>query len=954
MNRFAKRSLALVLALFTALSLLPASAFAQTENRFCLVAEAAGRLVIPPEYITYEAGMTVRQALEASGHIFVGIDSGLITAIDNETGNFNRYDEDGEYDLNKLASEVSFYRFSENTSSGPSAAMQSLMTAMADWLLENKDVKMASQSSYDAACKGFPGASDEQAQSLADDLTTAVSEYKQAQNNLHAVTFAVEGEGLTIRAENEYGKVYTNEDSGMTMQLPAGDYSFLLSHPEGYHLSGELTVNGPQTVSAQLPVGEEWLNTDSVRLAGDYDEEFEATTFAMDTWEERTLTVQVQDSFEGPVYLYAEHTLDTTPMLNACYMDVDGQWRQTDMRFQSVKTSMDKVLEQGARRNTVTLQVGVTDSVTGFTRWVDYTVVLDRIPSLSGITVTDQNGSPQTADRTFESYQTKYIYKVVDTVTQVTVTPVPFDRSYTVTINGEDASNGVDVPLTSEGDTVVDVTVSGGDAESRYTLTFLPGEGRKISFVTNTDVEMEVVNHNDEVLPYSKFREGETEYRYQYTLVPGETYSYVAKQGYYGVRGAFTMEESANSVIQVELHTDDWLNEIALGVSEAAFNKGSLPLAQDFTPENHGYTAYIPDDNASIYLWVDDGENGSTITANFSQLHTASYYDGAESSVDMTSQQAKGKQLKRILLPKSGYGNTLTIHLSRKGDDQEKNITYFQEYMVDLERTLSLGGLSASCSGQTVPLNRADGAVGYHRKYTEYTLRVPAAAVELSLHAKPYADSTENVRFGDDTAGYQIEINGEPADGTVTLPLTGDVTGEQIVVRLTNRFAPESETIYTLTVEKTEPVDVTFVLEPADALLCIHEPASGNRIWPDEAGVYALSEGYTYEYTLTRLGHVGQGGTILIVNTDEGGQELHMNGEVHPVTLGSEEKNDWVEVTATLPEAAQNPEINPDISSEWSDFRGGTTNNAITDAAIPTVDEEGMLYWANKMHCLRR
>ena len=131
MKKMGKRLLCLLLSVMLLLGMVPASVMAVTENTFVLVAEAKGTLVIAPEYVAYTEGQTIREALAASGHEFTGLEAGMVSAIDGVVGNFTRSDEFGDFALDKQASAVKFFRFSEAENSQPSTGLQQLMTAMA-------------------------------------------------------------------------------------------------------------------------------------------------------------------------------------------------------------------------------------------------------------------------------------------------------------------------------------------------------------------------------------------------------------------------------------------------------------------------------------------------------------------------------------------------------------------------------------------------------------------------------------------------------------------------------------------------------------------------------------------------------------------------------------------------------------------------------------------------------
>ena len=213
---FGKRLLSLMLSVLMVIGIMPMSVFAAQENAFILVAEAGGNLVVAPEYIYYTEEQTVRQALMASRHEFVGIEDDWITAIDGVTGNFKRSDEDGNFALNDPASEVEFYRFSEEENSQPSEGLKQLMTAMADYALKPADVKAAAKEEYDIAYASFVGIDSASAAVLADNINAAVKAYEDSQSGgAFAVTFT-DGvnvhAGATITAENAYGKIWSDED----------------------------------------------------------------------------------------------------------------------------------------------------------------------------------------------------------------------------------------------------------------------------------------------------------------------------------------------------------------------------------------------------------------------------------------------------------------------------------------------------------------------------------------------------------------------------------------------------------------------------------------------------------------------------------------------------------------------------------------------------------------------
>ena len=220
------RLLCLLLSCLLVVGFLPSRAqAAEPAGVFVLTVEAGGKLVIAPEYITYTGGQTLGEALESSGHTFTGLEQGQVTAIDGVTGNYTRSDQNGGYDLSVPASSVTHFCFSERSSSEskPNEGLLLLMTAMADYLEKEEDVRKAAKAEYDTAKQHFVGCSSDDAKMLASDLNKAIQNYESAlAGTKYSVSFtdgskvysASNYPGVSLVAENPYGKVWTDEEIG--------------------------------------------------------------------------------------------------------------------------------------------------------------------------------------------------------------------------------------------------------------------------------------------------------------------------------------------------------------------------------------------------------------------------------------------------------------------------------------------------------------------------------------------------------------------------------------------------------------------------------------------------------------------------------------------------------------------------------------------------------------------
>ena len=221
-----KKVLSFLLVLTMLLGMLPGVSALQ-ESRFVLVVESGGKLVIAPEYVSYAEGDTIRQALLKTNHDFVGLEDGWIMEIDGVGGNYSRSDQNGGYDLNTPASEITHFRFSEDLDSKPSTGLMTLMTAMADYAAKSADVRSAAKAEYDTAFSQFVGLDSASALLLAQELNAAVKRYEDALTGKHyGVTFTDAGTvcaDMEITVQNPYGKVWTADQGAL--ELPAGDYT---------------------------------------------------------------------------------------------------------------------------------------------------------------------------------------------------------------------------------------------------------------------------------------------------------------------------------------------------------------------------------------------------------------------------------------------------------------------------------------------------------------------------------------------------------------------------------------------------------------------------------------------------------------------------------------------------------------------------------------------------------
>lgn len=958
--------LCLLLSILVLAGILPGPAQAAQKNAFVLVVESGGALVVGPEYVSYQEGQTISEALEASGHRFSGLERGHVYAVDGIAGSYTRSDQNGDYSLSTLASEVTHYRFSENTDSQPNEGLQKLMTTLADYELESEDVRKAAQSQYEEARKWFVGATSANASAMADKLQSAVDAYKKKLNGTqYAVTFSDGSKtysqrnysGVSITLTNPYGKRWTDLDGDGVISLPAETYSFCLEY-QGQRITGSVTVSAAKTIKAAFPTVN-YLVSDSLRLSGSYgadssDEtvsQFRNGEFQLGTWNGRNVTVPVSDTFAGAVYVNAQYTgLSKVPKLTAVYTPAgESEETEYDLIFNSLVSGPTGVLSQGAVGNQMTLRLSV-DQSDGYTYSQDYKITFTRVPSLKSLTVQNENGVDQASTAAFAPDITEYEYKVLNTISAVTVQAQGMGSGYAVTVNGQKASEGVRVAMNTDStgapaDTDITVTVSAEGYTRTYLLHILPGQGREVTLRTNDgQTYVEVINGNGVTMPCEIKREVGDYHRYIYTLVPGESYYYVAtKNTYYHVRDEIVLNEEANRVIQVSVPTEDWLTALALGNDTVQNAKGTIPMDSSFSAEDHSYTVALEDTQAAVYLWV-NGLSNLEYSANYSQIAGNKTYHGVQRTVFLTPGNGKGIRMPNLVMQQNPYGNELRVRLTREVEGVEE----YQEYILNITRSLTLEDMDVAYGGTEVSLIRPDGGAGYKSETRNYTVTVPMAADYLDLQTVCYS-AGGNVCYGEDTTGYRVSVNGTDVTEEVStrIDLTGTIETETVNIQVTNDKTPGQKTTYTVQVQKSTPVNTTFQVVPEDAVLNLHETVSQNRIWPDKNGVYQLCEDFTYSYSLTSVGYIGQQGTIQVERNSDRTLVLDIDGKEYPVKESS--GAGAVTVKWTMDKAAANSSLNTSLSAQWADFRGNKNNNAVTSAPIPYTAESGTLYWAEKL-----
>ena len=911
----------------------PVTLAGNSDGSFYLAATAANRVIIAPERVNYAAGQTIAQALLASGHTFEGLEDGSVYRIDGVAGEFQRSDETGDYSLTKQASEISFFCFVENGTAKPSEARQALIRTMADYLCEEADVRAYAKDVYDAALRQFVGISDEAASTCAAQITAKIGEYEASLRSTTLVTFSGMGADCTITAVSAYGKTYDDTEHPGTLNLPDGSYDFT-AQKGALRVSGTISVPGTTFVTVSMPDGG-WLDTSKFEVSNDYNNAyhtgFDTGKYVLEQ-SDHAFIAKIPDTFSGQLFLYLPKS-DVTA--TAIYTDTTQTEQKTAITLGSYNSPISKVLAKNCVGNTVTIRLSKEADANGFTQSEDYTLQLDRMPTLAALLVT-AGGAAQAAKETFAPEKTfAYTYPVLSTAGSVQIKPTAFAAGSEIIVDGKALTSGsAEVTLTGD-TTAVSVVVRNGGYATTYTLTFEKASGKEVSFIMASGITLEVYNKNGNLIgrwidqPFVGCG-----------LVPDTGYYYIAtKDTYYHETQTFSVtDSSAPSFPTINVATQPALTSLAFGYNPSN-DYGKYGEYAGSGVASHTYTVTVPDSNSFPAIWA---ESNGKMEILFSRVtSTANCGSKASVSIKQSGKTDNGTLLNDLLLSGNPYGNEATLRVSQTDGGK----TYYTDYELHFKRKLSLetDGLTLRRDGNLLTLNRLDadgketGTLGFAPGTEQYSVTVPAAQPSISLAA---VLRNKMLRYGDTDNGYMLRIavdGKDVAEGTeAKIPLNGTEASQTITLTLSHPDAP-SNRVYTITVKKAASTKIHFTLNPENAILFLEEAVSGSRVWPDENGAYPFSTGFTYNYLLTAPGYLGKSGTMTL---EEQNGTLQLVLDDTPQGTGS--------VSLTLEKATEGKPLTK-FKAEWPDFRGNSDNNAVAAAKTPIAAANGMLYWAKKI-----
>ena len=222
--------------------------------------------------------------------------------------------------------------------------------------------------------------------------------------------------------------------------------------------------------------------------------------------------------------------------ITAKWTNADGDMCLADVESgKKTGKNLTNVLEPGTKNGTVLFETVTEGDIQ------TYVINIKRSPTLSGISVYDENGKEIRLAENFLHSVTEYTAS--SGAEKIEIAAVPFDESYTVTYNGSEDN----IVFLTEGENNIEIKVENEEGISKiYNLSVTKKAVPKIKFEVSPKEAVVFVEdkYHKRILPN---KNGEFE------LLSGEVYTYsVTAGGYIGKTAEYIPEEDAIIVINLE------------------------------------------------------------------------------------------------------------------------------------------------------------------------------------------------------------------------------------------------------------------------------------------------------------------------------------------------------------------------------------------------------------------
>lgn len=953
------------------------------EGSFVLGVFSDSETVVAPTKVAYETGDTVKTALENSDYSFTGLEEGFIQEVQGVTGNYYVVFENGDFNLNLGADQAGIVLISErndvNKDTNPEllADVSEALKEMADFNHSTNNVKNFPKAAeaYQALLTDIRFGTKESIAAKTEALTEAVDEYETFLSGgkrtvqVKVTQGGVEVKDVHLKFTDQYGNV--TEATGNQIQLMDGTYSFVVTDSKApYNFTkntGKLNSGSGgswQVIEEYFTVSETSTSLEVKLANGEWFGEITAEAnndTALDP--ERTkhddkahkYTFYVADTFSGnvkPTFQTGEGTpskdnaetlssVDISAWVDYIYASGTdkGKWvsevktssaSTNKVSFASARSCLN-FLETGMEGNTIQADIRWLDDTgedaTGHIVMQAYELEVKRFPTLKEFSLKDGEGTELVS--TFHPHT--YAYELPVITDTYLVEYLPFSEEYQVTLENVENTviEGKEVRLTKDSGSFK-IAVSIGEEKTEYIVTLTKVPAVDVTLSLAEGVTAEVFNKSNSLIA-PKEKDGKV-----YALIPGETYTYIGtkEQDYHTKDSFIAAENQTVEVLTPEVKTV--ITNFAVYDQSSTKTRQTYEWNPEFSEDTYQYLWKIPDVKSGNVLYVQATSTDSDYTywiSHKKQTTTATAADQLQDWIEKTISNvvdlAKiGTGLGSQILAKAGQSNELKLQIRKSSNT---TAIYYQEFTFDLVRILTLAELSLSAEGigELAFTNEEGNPQEFDRDIFDYTVKVGASAEKLSL-AGAFQNTEDRYSF---EGGYYAVINGTRQEdiSAVEIDLDTEKSSETIDIEVGHRDTKAIHQTYTITVEKQEPLQVTFDVSPKNALVYIVNQLDDRTVYSDDNGIFTLMPEVPYTYTVSAPGYKTK--------------------QEKDYTLEEAGENETTEVTVKVDlEQAPSPSMPlPDLSAQWPTFRADKNGNGVVSSKTPITPEDNVLYWASKI-----
>lgn len=278
-----------------------------------------------------------------------------------------------------------------------------------------------------------------------------------------------------------------------------------------------------------------------------------------------------------------------------------------------------------------------------------------------------------------------------------------------------------------------------------------------------------------------------------------------------------------------------------------------------------------------------------------------------------TLSYTRGNSLIGFVAGNRAYANSNVLTISAEATVGDETIR--QQYIVEtyLQPTLkSFQVMNGDSACYMLP--------GFESEWFDYSAQVPSGVESVNLEMVPSFQQAQWQNLSLYVNDEKQEMNAEKF--RCAIPVTGDLTEVKIRLEYQNAAGETSQSAYQLHIVRLQETLLSVVLSPENAVLSVSNRITGS-VYPGEDGRYSLIRGYEYSYTVSAYGYQAQTGSFTAEDPE-------------------------MALEFALVPADSNDSIDEEIPSEWGDFRGDETNNAVTSVATPISASDAVMYWANQ------